>query len=277
MPETDVVETPTVEVAPPTPDTTVEWQAHIPKEYSTDKVWEPHRSKPLGDLLKTHAEQAKLLGRSVQLPPANAKPEDLAKWKAANLPKLTGIVSTAPESPDAYKFDRPEAALDLGWDEEAEKHMRAVWHKAGMSNEQVAAVVNGYAEWQGKRLEKAEGYYQETKTALETEWGADYGPRMGRAVRFMKETGEEFGIPELMRVTGLGNNPQVIKWAAKMAQTSVEHGAMSSVAGEDVSADEFMRRSGEIRAEMEKTNTGSQRMNQLQAELDGLYQRHKNR
>ena len=256
-------------------DRSVDWQTHIPQGYEKDKAFDAFRSKGLSDVLKSFAEGRKVIDSSVRLPGKDAKPDDLAKWKADHGPKLAalGLWQQPPESPEAYKFDRPEAAIELGWDEDAEKAMRGVFHKAGMTNDQVKAVIAGYAEAQGVRLAKADAYFKETVAALQKEWGSEYEPRMGRAVRFIKETGGEYGISELMSLTGLGNNPNVIKWVNALASTGVEHGSFAGTASEAITPEDRNQRATEIRTQMQKTNAGSAAMKALEAELESLYRR----
>lgn len=265
-----------VDTTATTAETTVDtaWQQAIPADYAKDKVWEPYKSKGLPDVLKTYADQAKLLGRSVQLPQKDAtgKIVNLDEWRKTNLPKFQelGIVPSVPAAPTDYKFERPAAAEQLGWDTDAETHMRGVWHKANMSNDQVNAVVAGYAEWQERRLGMAEGFVKKTEDELKAEWGAEYDARLGASVRFVKTTGEKYGIPGLLATTGLGSHANVIRWVADLAKGSGEHTAMDSSTSTTGTTGDFERRHQEILVEMSKANPGSPRAAELQANLETL-------
>lgn len=267
--ETATIEAPggtTPDAAITTVDTS--WQTSIPADYAKDKAWEPLKAKGLPDVLKGYAEAQRLVSSSIRLPGKDAKPDEVARVKA----KLAeaGLTTSAPAAPTDYKFDRPDAAEHLGWDEAAETHMRGVWHQAGLSNDQVKAVVNGYAEWQMKRLEMANGFADKTSGELKTEWGAEYDTRLGNAVRFLKTTGADLGIPDYFAMTGVGNDIRVVRYFDRLAtKYGGEHTAMDT-GTQGTTASDFDRKHQELLAEMGKANPGSPRAQELQANLEAL-------
>lgn len=249
------------------PDTS--WQAAIPPDYAKDKLWESYKNQPLSAVLKSHAETMKLRGRSIPLPPDGAKPDDVAKWKTDNAAKLGGLIPSAPATPADYKFDRPKVAEQLGWNDEAEQMMRGVWHKNGFTNDQVVALVQAYNEFGGKMLQSATEHGTKTKTELEAEWGAEYGPRIGNVFRLIDQTGEKYGISDLFESTGLIMHANVVRWLDDIAQSRGEH-TVADITTTGTTLSDFDRRHQELLAEMEKANPGSPRATQLQASLEAL-------
>ncbi|MGH9390125.1 MAG: hypothetical protein ACRD1Z_10950, partial [Vicinamibacteria bacterium] len=123
----------------------VDWAAHIPKEYSAEKLWEPLKGKALGDVLKGYAEGQKYIGGAIRLPGKDAKPEDVEKFRTTELPKLyaSGLIESAPESADKYEVT--PATVPGGWDETAMKNVRTEAHKLGLTGKQLSGVLNFYA------------------------------------------------------------------------------------------------------------------------------------
>lgn len=121
-------------------------------------------------LAKKTRDAESLIGKSVQLPAADAKPED---WD-----KFYGKLGR-PEKPDGYEFKLPEGLPEnLPYNTELRDRFSPVAHKLGLSKSQAAGLHDWMAQ-EGAAQFKADGEAMvkrslDTTTALEQKWG---GPK----------------------------------------------------------------------------------------------------
>jgi len=222
--ENVVVETPhqdgagivTGTIAPPAVAGPGEWQTHIPTEYKAEKLWEPLKEKPLGDVLKGYAESQKLIGGAVKIPGADATPEE----KTAFNRKL-GV----PETADAY--DLGPAFKDVPADDPIAKSFRSTAHQSGLTPSQVAAVTGFYQEMLAAGDTRIMQANEQGEKALKAEWGATYDHRASLAARAARQ----FGGDEIVSVldgAGIGSHPAVVKMFEKLGREMAEDGAIVS-------------------------------------------------
>lgn len=271
----DAVETPgatngAVETSPPPG---VDWTAHIPAELAKEPVWGPISGKPLGDVLKGYAEAQKLIGGSIRLPAKDAKPEELAKWKAEQAPKLiaAGLLPQPPAAATDYKVKRPEVAADLGWNDQAEQGFLGVAHELGLSQAQVDRIMGWYGTEFGGGLVKDIAAQNAAGTKALTEvWGSNFEPFLGRAERFISANFSE-GTREMLKSSGVARDPSFIQEVLELANQHVEHGMMTGTSGPELPPEKISAQANTIRSEMMKANAGSQRHKDLSQQLENLY------
>jgi hypothetical protein len=207
--ETEVVDAPATETAPPTP--AVDWAPHVPKGYET--VFEPYKGKPLGEVLKGYGEASKMIGR---------KQDEVLKDPVA-LRTALGV----PDAPEKYRetVKRPAVALDGAWDEQAENAFFAAMHQAGAPPQVVKAAMDFYGGFVASQLEAHRREAKAVGEALKTEWGPNYDANLGRANRAIQEFGGDTFV-EFLASSGLGRHPLMVKFAANVGNALVEHGAI---------------------------------------------------
>ena len=259
----------------PAPD----WTSAIPADLAKDGLWSKYAGKPTADVLRAFHGAASYQGRSIALPPKDAKPEDIAKWKTEHLlPKLreagmAGALGDVPEAPTGYKVTRPEIAADLGWDDALEQGFLGVAHAAALTQAQVDAVLGWYStEIGGALVRDMQTQFQEGAKALQDEWGRNYEPFLGRVVNFSQKTFS----PEtraMFEKTGVANDPGFIKELFALAGQHVEAGLMRGQPGDAYSATDFSARANTILAEMDRLNPGSAQYEALASEYRALFQR----
>ncbi len=249
----------------------VDWASHIPQDIAGEKLWEPIKGKPLGDVLKGYAEAQKYIGGAVKLPPKDAKPEDVAKWKAENLAKFSGLLPGPPPDPTGYKVTRPETAADLGWDETAEKDFVAGAHKAGFTQDQLDFVFNWYGQFGAKGVKDVAGEIASATSALQQDWGGNYETFVGRAQRFA-DTAFSEETKTLIRESGIGRQPSFIKDLLELAGQHVEAGIMPGTPEPGQSVEEIDKLIAEINQELVKSNNDA-RVKELTDRKHALYQR----
>lgn len=240
-----IVADPPAAPAAPAP---ADWRASLPAELQADKSLE--RYKGVEDLARGYLNAEKSISGSVRLPGKDTKPEELAKWKAETLPKLTaaGLLDGPPESPDKYTIQRPEVALEGGWSDELEKGFLTAAHTAGMSQPQAQAVLTFYGKMISEQRVAAQAEAQRVEQALRTTWGPNYEANLGRANRALQEFGGD-DLVEFLGRTGLGRHPLMVQAFVKIGNAMVEHGALPGGGETGVGPDEARTRADAMLAD----------------------------
>ena len=230
---------PVVPAAPVEPIT--DWRTSIPDAYKTDKVWEPYKDKPLGDVLKGYAEGAKLIGRKEGVKPLTDKstPEEIAAWRMA-----AGV----PAASTDYQIQRPEVANDGAWSQEDEAAFLGVMHKAGAPPGVVQAALSWYGEFVANQQMANQREAQTAAAALRKEWGPNFEANLGRANRVLQEFGGDDAV-RVMQDTGLGRHPAIVKMMAKVGNALVEHGAMETTSHTSMEPTQAQERINAIRSD----------------------------
>jgi len=199
---------------PVVPDVGTGWQTHIPAEYKAEKLWEPLKDKPIGDVLKGYAESQKLIGGSVKIPGAEATPEERAAFNR----KLG-----APEAPDGY--DLGPALKSLPPDDPTATGFKKTAHLAGLTQSQVAAMTSWYVESLGAAAEQNQKDNLVGESALKGEWGAAFDFRASLAARAARQFGGD-ELVGLLDSRGIGSHPAVVKMFEKLGREMAEDGAI---------------------------------------------------
>jgi hypothetical protein len=247
-----VVSTPTAETAPSS------WRDTLPDDLKSDPSLQSFKDIPA--LAKSFIETKKMVGakQGVQIPNEKSTPEEIAAFH-----KGLGV----PDSPSLYQIKRPDSALDLGWDSQAEGEFFAAAHKAGLTPKQVQAAVDWYGKWERAKLEKARGEANETSVRLRTEWGPDYDAKVGRANRVIAEYGgqelaDAFGTPGHV-LNAAGRHPVFVKFVAALGDALVEHGAITGEGLPEISPDEALGQINDLNAQLKKLPEGHPRTSEI--------------
>ena len=194
-----------------TPPDPREW---LPEEYRGDPAFQSFKS--IESLAKSYRDTAKMVGvdkaQVLRLPKDEAAPEWGEVW--AKLGR--------PESPDGYQIEGehglPDGTLAA---------FRETAHKMGLPQRQAQEVVAFYAQQQATQREALR---EQAVADLSKEWGGAFADRVGVA----QKAAEQFGGPELMDVlkaTGLGNHPAVVRAFAKIGMEMAEPGELKGGGG----------------------------------------------
>jgi hypothetical protein len=188
-----------------------EW---LPEEFRNDSAFEPF--KDISALAKSYRDTAKMVGVDKNTLLRLPKDPDAPEW--ADVWAKLG----RPEAPDGYKIEG-----EHGLTEDQVAAFRAQAHAMGLPQRQAEGMVQFYAQQQ-----------QAARTALQTqavsalteEWGAAFDDRVGAA----RKAAELYGGPELMQVlkdTGLGFHPAVVRAFAKIGMETSEPGELRGGGG----------------------------------------------
>lgn len=227
-PETPATAQPT---ATPEP-AAVDWSAHVPKDYAQDKVFERFKGKALGDVLKSFAENNRMIGGMIRLPNEKDKPEDAqANWN--DIYTKLG----RPSSPDQYevKTNFPEQVPV------SETHLKgflSTFHKLGLSKNQAQGIISAFGEYLGEGVTARANQYRDGKAALEKDWGANYNANTALAQRGLAQIlgsvlGDEQAKAYLdkMDKTGESNDPMTVKIWAHIGAMLREDGLLPDAGG----------------------------------------------
>lgn len=220
-------ETTTLE-ANPLAEKAGDWTPFIPK--GSEKVFESYKGKPISDVLKSFADAQSLIGGSIRLPKADASPEDKAKALGDIYNKLG-----RPETPDKYDLgDMPALPESLAWDEKKLADFKAYAHKQGFTNDQTKAALQFYSEQMSGVVPDNTKVAAESKQALVEHYGNEQ--MFSRNLNFAQKTVKEYGDADFIKwldESGMGNNPNFIKYNAKIGRELIEHGAVDAASEMD--------------------------------------------
>lgn len=187
--------------------------AWIPDAYKGEKVL--HAYKTQDDALKGLVETKRLVGASVRLPGADAKPEE---WDAFH-------AKLRPAKPEDYAL---EVTPEDGWDDEFSGWFKTTAHDLGLTPRQaqlLAAKVTEHSAPERQALTDTVGQYEST---LKGEFGQGYTAKVEHAVRFLQQHGSADEVAALNRElnkTGLGSHPVLVRALAAAGASVAEHPA----------------------------------------------------
>ncbi len=186
-------------------------------------------------LLLGHWNKAQMLGRQkeVKPPTPDAKPEEVAAWK-----KTIG----APETPDGYKFDKPDTLPEgMQWDEGAVKNFAKVAHDLHLTPYQASKLAEFDLAQKQSMLQAGQGKIAEVRaqaeTQLKTEWGDNFSKNIETVKGLVAKGGGDPLDPEI------GNNPKLLKLLLNFSSAFKEDrliepsGPSTSLRGEDAVRD----------------------------------------
>lgn len=205
-----------------------EWMAQLSDDLKGNEVLDPYKDGDLSAFAQAHLDTlgkvSDLDGRATK---AEGEKTDLEGKLADSIPKLgeepTEAETTAyrdamgiPATPEEYEFPKAEG---IEHDEDTVEWARGMFHAAGVTKVQAAAISQGYDKFQAE-VEK--DYLAETvkaeeaaRVALKAEWGAGFEENM----KFIRRGWKHFTDSELdafMKESGIGNHPLLLRFMLKV-------------------------------------------------------------
>lgn len=232
--------------AQPSQPSAVDWTPYVPK--GAEKVFESYKGKSLGDIFESHVAAQKMMGDSIRLPKADAKPEDVKRAKDDIYNKLG-----RPESPDKYDLGELPVINDrFQWDEARLKDAKTTLHGLGLNNDQAKAVMGLFAKEVSAYFPDNVKEAAASKESLIQHYGSEamYERNIGFAHKAVKEFGDEETVKWLDE-SGVGNSPAFVKLMAKLGKELMEHGAVEPSSDVDyISPAEAQKRIDAIMADI---------------------------
>ena len=231
-------------------DDNLTWFDRLPDEIKKDASIQSFKGKEVNDVVKSYVEAQKLIGGSIRIPKADAKPEEWNSfWEKMGRPK----------TPEEYGIVKPAILPDgVEWKEDLAKEFSSLSHSLGLNKVQAGKLSAWYidkissdAQQNNQKLaERVEFGKSEAKKEIEKEWGPDYQRRITVARRGLKALGDE-GLVELLDTSGLGNHPSFLKLFYSLGQKYAEDGMIDGSVEGAISPDEAKKRIQEIRNDPE--------------------------
>lgn len=185
------------------------WRSVVSEEYASHPATAD--IKDLNGLLKSYVNAQKLVG-------AEKLPKPSKKWGKQEWSEFNRQIGM-PEKPTDYELQKYDnvAAEDEEW-------FRNFAHgELNLSNRQAQ---NLWASLQGRSAEKTENLMKLRKQAteegfnkLKEEWGANYDARVKFTNEALARLDEDGSFRNWMKQTGLNQSPEMLKFAAKIAES----------------------------------------------------------
>ena len=199
---------PTALTAPPTNDgAPQDWRTSLPEEMRSEKSFEKFKGVP--DLAKSYVEIQKTMGNAIHMPKPDSKPEEWDTFYSK---------MGRPESPDKYELKLPESGTV---DEGLVKEFRTAAHQSGLQPRQAQGLLDWFNKTQGDRMTAYTKTMEDGVGKLKGEWGGKFDEKISVASRAVKELGGDELI-SLLEETGLGNHPTLVKFFAKLGESTME-------------------------------------------------------
>lgn len=215
-----------------TPIAPTDWRANLPPELQAEKSLESF--KDVGALAKGFVETKRMVGKGLDVPGKDAKPEQIAEYR-----KRAGI----PESPDKYPLTLPKPPEGSGMaiDQKMLSGFLGKMHAAHARPEIVQAALDAYAEhmatrwdqWRNLQAESEQTDLSGAIAELEKKWGPKDGPmwkhHQARAELAIRTLMADAPIPAVQRIVESANDPEVADAFSQLADSLIERGFL----GED--------------------------------------------
>ncbi len=237
--------------------------------------------KTVGNILGRYATPAdaiqsaieirkKISAGEIKMPlPKDAKPEDIAKWRADN-----GI----PESPDKYELKLRDG-LSIGKDDKPiiDGFLKAMHEKNTPPDVASTAVDWYYSEIERQTEERAvkdKALASAAHEALREEWGPEFRTNLNVVENLLstmpKEVADDFKFGRLANGTPIMADPNTIKWLLNMnLQLNPHSKVVGNTAGNPASA--IDDQIAEIEKTMKTNRKAYDKDEKMQARLRDLY------
>jgi len=210
------------------PDDPQDWKENLAEDLRSHPVFEKFK---LGEgealvgvpptLLKSHAEQQKLIGRDkIPLPPEGATDEDWNEvWSRLG----------RPEKPEEYELKPPEDLPEqVQVSDELITEYKGIAHKLGILPKQAQELLTWYLGANARQMEDLDNqgkeHQKQTEAALRKEWGRAYDEKVEASANTFAHLASQMGeekheqLINLMDDTGIGNHPLMVSFFAKIGE-----------------------------------------------------------
>lgn len=187
------------------------WMKGIDEEFANDPIMKAVPDLPT--LVKNYVNAQRMVGKKGFILPDQNAPKE--KWR-----ELYAALGGPTE--DQYKLDLPK---DHGLDEDFVKNFNKLAYENNLLPQQAKAIMEHYAAEIRKEDESLIKLRSEARThaetALKQEWGDGFDKKLHQAKTALKLFGGE-EMAAFMEESGLGNEPAMIKFLAKLGENLKE-------------------------------------------------------
>ena len=196
------------------------------------------------ELVRAHNSHQRMVGLDkVAIPGKDADPNE---WNAV-YDRLG-----RPEAAENYTFKPPEGVQFTDADTAFQKQMSGMFHKAGLSQNQVDGLG---AEWNAMQAQNAEAFAQaendraeSTKAQIRKDFGAEAPEKMQMAEDLIRNLGID-GLSEALKETGANNQYSIYSAFIKFAEMAKGEGSLIGMGEGGASGVSITEQIAEIRAD----------------------------
>lgn len=207
-----------------------DWRASLPEDLRSEKAFESIQGKDWSEagpvLAKSYLHAQRLVGADkLVIPGDNATPEQRAEFF-----KKLG----RPDKPEEYGVKLPEGMTEDKIDKARLDLWRKEMHEAGLPKAAAERLLSKYlAEEHGSKAaadrERQQRLVQNELT-LKEELGAKFDESINHA-RYALTTFGDDALSDLLEKTGMGSDPAVVKFFAKIGEKLAEGGPRGGAGG----------------------------------------------
>jgi hypothetical protein len=240
------------------------WRDALPEDIRANPTLQSFND--IGSLAKSYIHAQGLIGKKGVIPPGEKASDE--EW--AGFYKQLGL----PETLDKYEVKIPDQA-----DKEFVGKFKEMAHKSGILPKQAQALMDWYLQAEGQAVQSRQAQQKQKVeqgiAALRKEWGDGFDKQVALAKLGVREVGGG-ELAEYLEKTGLGDDPMIVKWAARMGKALGEDKLRGDGAGK------FGQTPDEIQAQIDAvmTNTSHPYFDrnhaghqQAVAQMESLYQK----
>lgn len=211
-----------VQSAAPAPG---DWRTFLNDDLKADPVvsgWaEKATEKDIPTLLKTHAHLSKRMGSAINLPGADAKPEDVQALRT----KLyeAGVFQAPPADPKEYELNKPDLLPEgLRWSDELSGKFATVLHKHGVPKAAVQDLMPLYLEALGASAKSLKVDQDKAFASLKAEHGEKYDERVEMVRRMTQGIFQDPEELAFFEETGIGDHPKFLSVMMRLAPLAMQ-------------------------------------------------------
>jgi len=199
------------------------WLETLPEPYRADKNLTKYQS--MEDFVKGHISLASKVGAPSVLIPQDG-------WTDTQWDEFHSKLGR-PAKPDEYSIERPQLPEGVEYDEDLEKGFKDWAHKAGLSPRQAKNLFENYTKYsleRGQKMGESSAQAAQARAqqdadgvkGLQQEWGDKYEAKISGANHALKTLDPNGEVVNILRESGLANNPAMIKLFAQVGETFAE-------------------------------------------------------
>jgi hypothetical protein len=246
-----------------------DWRAGLTGDFESlrgEKSLEVFKGKDWNEvgptLAKTVASQAKLVGASVRIPGADAKPEE---WQAFR--ERLGV----PKDAEGYKEVKLPTVEGKNWDTKAiDSIAKPRFLKMGLTPQQAQDALTLFGDYV-TQTEKAtlDGYFA-GQDALMDKWGLAFDGNVKMAYRTLEKFFPQPFI-EILKSHGIDAHPDFLAGFHAMGKNFAEDNIIDGDIPGAPTMEDIDKQIGELRSQIAKLASGSVERTEAEKKLENLY------
>jgi hypothetical protein len=191
-------------------------------EYIPEKFWNAEKNEADYEALgKSYSNLNTLLG--------GEKAPVVKDWDNKEAVDRWYRAGGRPDSADAYEFDKPDAAPEGFYDDDAEKSARQWFHENGLNPRQAKNLHAAFVKTQLERHQAWNTQQEQAKKNVADALVREHGPQYEGFAKGAQAAIQKFADPDFYKhldETGLGNDPRMVRVFGRIAKAMMGENAL---------------------------------------------------